>query len=128
MRIPLLAACGVALLCAPFASTIAADSAKSPAGAWWKPATGGTLEFPPTVFGPQADVQWSITAGATAKEGGPFTVEDDPLLARSVLVCGMRALTLEGRTSYGEVEIDCRVRLGVTAEKPTANFTLVPAK
>ncbi len=86
------------------------------------------LELPSAVFGPHADVNWSITAGATAKEGGPFSVEEDPLLARPVLVCGTRPLTLEGRTSYGEVEIDCRVRLGTTAEKPTAYFTLVPAR
>src|SRR5438270_878959 len=131
MRIPPIAVLGFALWC-PGLAAIAADSAKSsgkPASAeWWTARAGATPELPPGVLGEHPDVNWSILAGATAKEGGPYSVEEDPILKRSVLVCGARPLTLEGRTLYGEVEIDCRVRLAPTPEKPASVFTLVPAK
>ena len=130
MTIPPLRA--LALACVSLISAIAADSAKSsaePASAeWWKTAVSATPGLPSTVLGQHPDVNWSITAGATAKEGAPFTVEEDALLGRPVLVCGSKPLTLEGRTAYGEVEMDCRVRLAPTAEKPSSAFSIVMAK
>jgi hypothetical protein len=114
---------GLAVVCLSPGRANSDDSAK-----WWKPAESATVGLPPAVLGQHPDVNWSIAAGATAKEGGPFTVEDDPLLGRKVLVCGAKPLTLEGRTTYGEVEIDCRVRLGPTPERPSTAFSLVVAK
>ncbi|MDQ3624753.1 MAG: hypothetical protein M3463_20105, partial [Verrucomicrobiota bacterium] len=79
------------------------------------------------MFGPNADIDWSVLPAATGKEA-PYAVEKDPLLGRAVLVCGPKPLTLEGRTLYGDVEIDCRVRLAPTPEKPGTTFSITAAK
>ncbi len=102
-----------------------AVKAAAPAEPWWQET--GMASGLEQALGPGADVAWSVAGGATAKEGGPFTTEVDAVLGRAALVCGAKPVTLESKTTYGEVEINCRVRLAPTAEKPSAVFNLSAA-
>lgn len=98
------------------------DAADSTGPKWWREAEGRSpLE---EVLGSGAEVAWAI-AGVAGKEE-PFATEAGAG-NRPILVCGAKPVTLEGRTAYGAVEIDCRVQLRPTAEKPSAAFSLTAA-
>jgi hypothetical protein len=117
-RTALLLRAMVALAFCPWSSA----AGEQPKANWWRESNARSpLE---EVLGPGADVAWSI-GGAPPKDE-PFTVELDAA-KRPILVCGAKPVTLEGRTAYGAVEINCRVRLQPTAEKPTAAFSLTAA-
>src|SRR4051812_197549 len=80
--------------------------ATEPAANWWRNTeTRLPLE---QVLGPGAEVAWAI-AGISAKEEPFTTATDSP--KPSVLVYGAKPVTLEGRTAYGAVEINCRLQL-----------------
>ncbi len=114
-----------ALITAGYLGLLLTIQAAPPADPWWQDTrmASGLQQ----VLGPGGEVAWLVAGGVTAKEGGPFTMEVDSESGRTVLVCGAKPVTLEGRTVYGEVEINCRVRLAPTAEKPSAVFNISAA-
>jgi len=114
------------LLCGLVA--LAANAPVQPAASksWWTPLTVATDVNLDAIFGADAQLRWEVTGGAAEKDGGPYTFENDPLLGRSVLVCGKQPITVQSRGSYSNVEISYLTRV-VTTEKvtaATAGFTL----
>ena len=109
---------------------LAVSAAKAPVKAasqsWWTTLAAPADANLDAVIGADARLRWEVTGGAAEQDGGPYTLEHDPILGRSVLACGKSPITVQSRGTYQNMEISYLARL-VSTEKATtasAGFTL----
>lgn len=91
------------------------------AAPWWTPAGAGSIQLE-RILGSGELAQWSLSGGVPEKDGGPFTLEQDSLLKRPVLVCGKQPFTLTSRAAFQDVEISYLTRIVTTPDRKTIGF------
>ncbi|MHB9110454.1 MAG: COG1470 family protein [Armatimonadota bacterium] len=116
----------VLLLLCGLAVSAAKAPVKTASKPWWTTLAAPADANLDAIIGADARLRWEVTGGASEKDGGPYALENDPILGRSVLVCGKSPITLQSRGTYQNVEISYLARV-VTTDKVTsasAGFTL----
>ena len=90
-------------------------------GPWWTPTGTATEAQLAQILGPTPMAHWNLSGGASEKDGGPFTIQNDPLLGQPVIVCGQQPVTLVSQTDYQNIEASCRFRM-VSTPQVTGQF------
>jgi len=99
-------------------ATLLYGAQSSASKTWWTPATAGAEIKLDAAVGPDAKI-FDVTGGAAQQDGGPYSIRQDSILGRPVLVCGTQPITLQTKTPCQNVEISCLARL-VTTDKHTS--------